>query len=162
MHRNTKKNIFENNEPQDFPKDSNGNEYYPSEVIVRFSVPGLPEQAKAAARAAVGATSAKSLSGALGIELMKFPQGTDTGKKIQALKNNRNIKYAEVNYRVHKVATSIDPYFINGNLWGMYGASTSPSNEYGSNAAEAWANGVGTPGIVVGIIDEGIDINHPE
>lgn len=149
------------------PKDRDGKEYYPDEVIVRFSRPDLPEQAKAATRAAVGSTSAKSLSSTLGIELMKFPQGTDTGKKIQALKNNRNIKYAEVNYRVHKVATSIDPYtdsyFTNGNLWGMYGASTTPSNQYGSNAAETWANGhVGSQGIVVGIIDEGIDINHPE
>jgi hypothetical protein len=39
----------------------------------------------------------------------------------------------------------------------MYGASTSPANQYGSNAAQAWAAGhVGTSNVYVGIIDEGV------
>jgi subtilisin family serine protease len=60
-------------------------------------------------------------------------------------------------------AASTDPYFTNGSLWGMYGASTTPANQFGSNAAAAWAAGhTGSASVFVGIIDEGIQFSHPE
>ena len=54
------------------------------------------------------------------------------------------------------VGTSNDPAYTNGSLWGMYGDTTVPANKYGSQAAEAWANGTtGSKDVYVGIIDEG-------
>jgi hypothetical protein len=56
-----------------------------------------------------------------------------------------------------------DPYYMNGLLWGMYGASTSPSNQYGCEAAKAWAAGhIGSSEIYVGIIDEGYMYYHED
>jgi subtilisin family serine protease len=45
----------------------------------------------------------------------------------------------------------------------MYGDLTSPKNEFGSQAGEAWAAGnVGSDAVYVAVLDEGIDINHPD
>jgi subtilisin family serine protease len=62
------------------------------------------------------------------------------------------------------VATaSNDAFFVNGNLWGMYGDNTSAANPFGSQAANAWAQGnIGSMANVVGVIDTGIDYTHPE
>ncbi|MFN7677200.1 MAG: S8 family peptidase, partial [Cyanobacteriota bacterium] len=48
-------------------------------------------------------------------------------------------------------------------LWGMYGDTSSPANGFGSQAAEAWGRGyTGMANVVVGIIDEGVQISHPD
>jgi subtilisin family serine protease len=69
----------------------------------------------------------------------------------------------EPNWIVTHQAEANDPYYTGGNLWGTYGNATSPANQYGSQAGEAWAAGnTGSPDVVVGVIDEGIDISHPD
>lgn len=43
----------------------------------------------------------------------------------------------------------------------MYGDASTPSNPYGSQAAEAWATGAtGATSVVIGIVDTGIDYAH--
>src|SRR6185503_796009 len=58
-------------------------------------------------------------------------------------------------------ATSNDPYFTNGQQWSSYGDASSPTNQYGTGAAEAWAAGyTGSNTVYVGVIDQGVDLNH--
>jgi subtilisin family serine protease len=96
-------------------------------------------------------------------EVVKIGNGISVEAAIGRLKNQPGIKFVEPNYIVHSMATSNDPYFTNTSLWGMYGASTSPANQFGSNAASAWGNGyVGSSDVVVGIIDEGVQVLHPD
>jgi subtilisin family serine protease len=58
---------------------------------------------------------------------------------------------------------SNDPLYQSGQLWGMYGDETVPSNPYGSQAAEAWAAGyTGSARVAVGIVDSGIDPTNPD
>ncbi len=58
-------------------------------------------------------------------------------------------------------ATSNDPAFTGGTLWGMYGDTGTPANAYGSQAAEAWATGAtGATSVVIGVVDTGIDYAH--
>lgn len=87
----------------------------------------------------------------------------DAMEAISKMKGNTAIEYAEPNWIYTYGVTSNDTYFTNGSLWGMYGAGTSPANQYGSNAAAAWAAGhTGSAGVYVGIIDEGIQFDHPD
>lgn len=82
---------------------------------------------------------------------------------ITKAKGLTGVEYAEPNYVYTHNAVSNDSYFMNGSLWGMYGDASSPSNQYGSQAAEAWARGsTGSSGVVIGIIDEGIQYTHPD
>lgn len=78
-------------------------------------------------------------------------------------KNIPEIEYAEPNYVYQHFATSNDTYYTNGSLWGMYGDATSPANQYGSQAGEAWVAGkTGSSDVYVGIIDEGYMYTHED
>ena len=80
---------------------------------------------------------------------------------IEALKDHPAVEFAEPNWVYNHQTT--DPYFTNNQLWGMYGDLSSPLNQYGSQAAEAWTAGhKGNHSIVIGVIDEGIQITHPD
>ena len=81
----------------------------------------------------------------------------------QALQSDAAVEFAEPNWIYEHQATSNDSYYINGSLWGMYGPGTSPANQYGSNAAAAWAaDKTGSAAVYVGVIDEGIQLTHPD
>ena len=47
-----------------------------------------------------------------------------------------DVEFAEPNYTYQHELTSNDSYFTNGSLWGMYGDASTPSNQYGCQAAE--------------------------
>jgi subtilisin family serine protease len=73
------------------------------------------------------------------------------------------VEYAEPNWVYYHDATSNDTYYTNGSLWGMYGATTTPVNQYGSGAAVAWAaEKTNCSSVYVGIIDEGYMHTHPD
>jgi len=83
---------------------------------------------------------------------------------IRLLKDDPVVEFAEPNWIYTHQAKSNDTYYTNGSLWGMYGDDTTPPlNSYGSQADEAWAAGcTGSNSVYVGIIDEGIQFNHPD
>lgn len=73
------------------------------------------------------------------------------------------IVYAEPNFIYQHDAVSNETYYSNGSLWGMYGDATSPANQFGSQAGEAWAlNHTGSSSIHIGIIDEGAMFSHED
>jgi subtilisin family serine protease len=89
-----------------------------------------------------------------------------TGSAKEAIakaKDLPEIEYAEPNYIYQHCATSNDTYYTNGSLWGMYGSSTSPANQFGSQAGVAWAaNKTGSSTVFIGIIDEGYMYTHAD
>lgn len=91
--------------------------------------------------------------------------GLPVRQTIQALKNHPAVEFAEPNWVYTHQDGPNDPLFVNGSLWGMYGdQSALPTyNQYGSQAAEAWAAGyTGSGTVFVGVIDEGIQFTHPD
>ena len=80
-----------------------------------------------------------------------------------AFSNDPSVEFTEPNWIYTHQATSDDTYYTSGDIWGMYGASTSPSNKWGSNAAAAWAdNKTGSKEVYVGIIDTGVQFSHKD
>ena len=88
---------------------------------------------------------------------------------MQALKSHPAIEYIEPNW-IYTHQDIADPFFENGGLWGMYGdtdlfQTPMPSriNKFGTHAASVWAAGyTGSSEVVVGVIDEGVQYNHPD
>jgi subtilisin family serine protease len=97
--------------------------------------------------------------------LMLVTSKLSTMDAIARIKDHAEVEYAEPNWIYNHYATSNDTYFSNGSLWGMYGPSTGTktSNQYGSQAAAAWAAGhTGSTEVWVGIIDEGYMYTHED
>ncbi|MFM2182239.1 MAG: hypothetical protein RJB61_533 [Actinomycetota bacterium] len=132
-------------------------------VLVGFhpSATGLD---RAAARRSVNAVAAEQLSPlARDAEKITLPKGLGVEKAIAVLSRAKGVRFAEPDYIVTTQVTSNDPSFTNGTLWGMYGDASSPANQFGSQAAEAWAGDyIGSSSVAIGVIDEGIQVTHPD
>ena len=74
----------------------------------------------------------------------------DTWKAIAALKVREDVLYAEPNYLVRTDNTPNDPFF--NQLYGMTKI----------DAPHAWDITTGSSNIVVGVVDEGIQLDHPD
>ncbi|AER55674.1 peptidase S8/S53 subtilisin kexin sedolisin [Pseudoxanthomonas spadix BD-a59] len=97
------------------------------------------------------------------LALLKLRSGQDLAAAIQVLSSDPAVDYAEPNWVYTIGATSNDTYYSNGSLWGMYGDGTSPANQYGSQAGEAWTAGhTACSNVLVGVIDEGIYYSHDD
>lgn len=82
---------------------------------------------------------------------------------VQRLRQNPAIDFAEPNYLYSLQSIPNDPKFTDGSLWGMFGDTTQPANAFGSQAAEAWLEGYrGSRQVYVGIIDQGVQFQHPD
>lgn len=131
-------------------------------VGYRSSAPAL---ARSAARAGVGVQSMEALSRSdRNSEKLKFKPGTNIEAVIKQLLLDPNVRYAHPDYHINPVLNPPnDPSFANATLWGMLGDASTPANTFGSQAAEVWTQGfVGSQQVVVGVIDEGIQVNHPD
>ena len=139
------------------------------QVIVQFAR-GAAESRKDAAAQRVRATREEVLvseawrrDGKGDLELLRLPPGLAVAQAVGALEADAAVEFAEPNWIYFHTATSNDPYYASGSLWGMYGDATSPANPYGSQAGEAWARGnVGSSTVYVGVIDEGIMVDHDD
>jgi subtilisin family serine protease len=143
-------------------------DFVPGEVIVRFRADATPsargaalEHANAAVRERIITAAMRGAGDREGITVVH--SGLGTAAALERLRGNPSVEYAEPNYIYHHEAASNDTYFTNGSLWGMYGDGTSPANQYGSQAGEAWAaNHTDCSNVWVGIIDEGYFYNHED
>lgn len=144
----------------------NDKAFMPNEVLIQFK-DGTTAAQQDVARGKVKSSKAEKIrsqgNGATKLELASLPADVDVATAINTLKGDASVEFAEPNYVYTTELASIDPFFTNGSLWGMYGATTSPVNQYGSNAAAAWAAGnTGSANVYVGVIDEGIQNTHPD
>ncbi|MGI8682763.1 MAG: S8 family serine peptidase, partial [Mycobacteriales bacterium] len=140
--------------------------FLPDQLLVGYES-GSSTAGREAARDSVSTQSARQLVGAAAdrrqVDLVQLPAGANLDAAIVRLEASPAVAYAERNWTLTTDATSNDPYFTDGRLYGMYGDRTTPANQYGSQAAEAWDRNItGSQDIYVGIIDEGFQTNHPD
>ena len=137
----------------------------PGELLVGYRH-GVSDAKRAEARARANAQLVdrvvKEGTGRAAVELVRF-SGSDRSEAMRRFTSNPNVDFAEPNWVYTHDAVSDDTYYTNGSLWGMYGDASAPANQYGSQAAEAWAAGnTGDDSVYVGIIDEGYQYTHPD
>src|SRR5918998_4844532 len=140
--------------------------YKAGEILIQFK-DGANEDDIISARNTVAAFTkkrfkkAERLAAKGELELAAIQSGLSVEDAIAVLEAHPAVAFAEPNWTVTHQATATDSYYTNGNLWGMYGDATSPANQYGSQAGEAWARGTtGSSAVYIGIIDEGVDTEH--
>ena len=142
----------------------------PADELVVGYVPGTTpaerERARGRAAAALAERVVAAASDRTEVELVRLPQGKARDRAVAELLGDPAVAYAEPNWTMSHQAVATDPIFTGNrtqDLWGMYGDASSPANQYGSQAAEAWAAGrTGSAGVYVGVIDEGIQLDHPD
>lgn len=136
-------------------------QFVAGELLVQFK-PGIAQAIRQAALDRVGGKLLERLNGNL--HRISVPKGSQLAGLIRALHADRAIDFAEPNWVYQSTKVSDDTHYTNGTLWGMQG-DTSPQfqNQYGSQAAEAWDKGhVSCKGVLVGVIDEGVQYTHPD
>ena len=142
--------------------------FVPNEVLIKFKDGKSSTKAKSTALSLIGGTivetiQTSAMKSANRDEVLLVSSKLNTLDAIAQLKGHAEIKYAEPNFIYNHHATSNDPSYTSGTLWGMYGDATTPSNQYGSQAGEAWALGnTGSSTVYVGIIDEGYMFDHED
>src|SRR5688500_9000942 len=137
--------------------------YEPSEILVRFKDNVGNAEKIDGDRVVRGSKVGRGVGADAKLHKVHLAPGQDVKAAVEAYAKDPRVAYAEPNWLVTTQATSNDPYYTNGSLWGMYGDATAPANQFGSQAGEAWAAGkTGSNSVYVGIIDEGYQFNHPD
>ncbi|MBK5192161.1 MAG: S8 family serine peptidase [Flavobacteriaceae bacterium] len=142
--------------------------FVPNEVLVKFKDGKTGTKARSNALSliqgvVVETIQTSAMKSANRDEVLLVNSKLGTLDAIAQLKKLAEVEYAEPNFIYNHDATSNDPSYTNGTLWGMYGDATTPSNQYGSQAGEAWAAGnTGSGTVYIGIIDEGYMYTHED
>jgi subtilisin family serine protease len=81
---------------------------------------------------------------------------------IAALKAQPDVLYAEPNYLLHLDANPNDPRFLSNELYGLLKIGAPQAWDTIKGSSDSPQAGFGSPRIVVGVIDEGIDVLHQD
>jgi subtilisin family serine protease len=132
--------------------------YAPDEVLIKFK-PGTAALTRANIRASMHATTVKEFK-FIGVEHMKL-KGMTADQAIAKFRHNPNVIYVEPNYELTADVTPNDPRFPE--LYGMRNTGqTGGTAGADIKATLAWDQFTGDPNIKIGVIDTGVDYNHPD
>lgn len=135
--------------------------YVPDQLLVRFR-PGVGKLAMRAEHARVGAEVLKEFRVVDNLHLVRLPAGTAVKQAARSYRKRADVLYAEPNYIRHadqSPVTPNDPQYAE--MWNLHNTGQSGGTPGADiHAPEAWGLSTGSPNVVVGIIDTGIDYTH--
>jgi len=131
--------------------------YYAGQIIIKYKN-GTPASQRQALRGSLGASQMKDL-GIINAELVKLKSGMTVEQGMALAKKNPAVVYAEPDYELHALDLQKSPlvdFVPNDPLFNQLYGMTKIS------APQAWDVFTGSPSVLVGVIDTGIDYNHPD
>ena len=135
-----------------------GGRHVPDEVLIKFK-PGSRGSDRAAARASVHARVVRDFD-FIKVEHLKV-SGQSAEQAVARLRKNPHVEYVELNYELYADVIPNDPRFPD--LYGMRNTGqTGGTAGADIKAVLAWDQFTGDPNIKIGVIDTGVDYNHPD
>src|SRR3954471_1991054 len=139
--------------------------FVPGQLIVRY------KDVLAAPRTGAAATTSSTMSGAKiahsfrkirNLRVVQLPDGVSVQQGLDELRADPNVLYAEPDYIVHTDEV-VPNDTIFPQLWGMKNTGQSGGTvDADIDATDAWSLTTGSNNVIVGTIDSGLDIGHPD
>ncbi len=140
-------------------EDGSGRAFAPSEVIVVLEQPASQADLRELNQEN-DATIEEDLPRS-DVNVVDLPQDLTVTEAVRAYEASPDVAYAEPNFKLYPAAAPDDPNYKD--LWGLNNTGqTKGTPDADADAPEAWDTTTGSPDTVVGVIDEGIDVNHPD
>lgn len=139
---------------------STGLEYVAGRIIVRFRE-GLDDASTSAVHARVGGSLLSKVASRSGLQRVSLRAGQDLEATLAAYRASPNVVYAEPDYLLRIAALPNDPRITE--QWGLHNlGQTQGAVDADINAPEAWTLPSSDQEPVIGIVDSGVDLDHPD
>ena len=136
------------------------------EIIVKYKDESKKDKVKQALKGKLSSKIAvKKNYSKNKIELLEIDSTSNVEQIINELKSDPNVRYAQPNYKLNISEMPSDTRFPE--QWGLYNNGQTVAGLTGIvgtdiHALDAWSITKGNPSTVVGVLDTGVDINHPD
>jgi hypothetical protein len=144
------------------------NDYVEGEILVRYK----PHVSTTAVVRSLSRQGAEGLNGSkrLNIYHVRLPRGTTVEEAVHEFRNDPDVLYAEPNFIVHALSLPNEsPSEKWEQQWGLQNThqAIGPSKIFGTpgadiNAPTAWSIQTGSTGVVIAVMDTGMDLDHPD
>jgi len=122
--------------------------YAPDELLVKVKS-GVGAEDESALHSRAGAVAVDK-NKVLGLTKVKLAAGTDMKRAMAEYRSSAAVEYVQPNYVYHALLVPNDPHYWR--QWNMPKISAEP----------AWDINRGDAGVIVAVVDTGVDLDHPD